>query len=96
MHASPAVAFAYDRHLNGLPGGRRTLEECYHWSQSIALFNRRLREPIERKDMDAIWGTAAALAILTFSFPDAYTPEESWPLKPSGPSDLEWFAYEQG
>ena len=96
MHASLAVAFAYDRHLNSPPGGCRTLEECYHWSQSTALFNRRLREPIETKDMDAIWGTAAALAILTFSFPDAYTPEESWPLKPSGPSDLEWLRMSKG
>jgi hypothetical protein len=96
MHASLAVAFAYDCHLNSPPGGRRTLEECYHWSQSTALFNRRLREPIETKDMDAIWGTAAALAILTFSFPDAYTPEESWPLKPSSPSDLEWLRMSKG
>ena len=66
MHASLAVALAYDRYLNGPLGCRRTLEECYHWSQSTALFNRRLREPIETKDKDAIWGTAAALAILTF------------------------------
>ena len=96
MHASLAVAFAYDRHLNGPSGGRRTLEECYHWSQSTTLFNRRLREPIETKDMDAIWGTAAALAILTFSFPDAHTPEESWPLKPSSPLDLEWLRMSKG
>ena len=96
MHASLAVAFAYDRHLNGPSGGRRTLEECYHWSLSTTLFNRRLREPIETKDMDTIWGTVAALAILTFSFPDAHTPEGSWPLKPSSPLDLEWLRMSKG
>jgi len=96
MHASLAVAFAYDRHLNKPPSGRHILEECYHWSQSTALFNRRLREPIETKDMDPIWGTAAALAVMTFSFPDAHTPEESWPLKPSNPSDLEWLRMTKG
>jgi hypothetical protein len=96
MHASLAVAFAYDRHLNSPPSGRRTLEECYHLYQSTALFNRRLKEPIETKDKDAIWGTAAALVILTFSFPDAYTPNESWPLKSSGLSDLEWLRMNKG
>lgn len=90
MHASLAVALAYDRHLNGSLNSRRTLEECYHWSQSTFLFNNRLREPIDTKDKDPIWGTAAALAILSFSSPDGSTPEESWPLKPTSPSDLDW------
>ncbi|UKZ74744.1 hypothetical protein TrVFT333_002414 [Trichoderma virens FT-333] len=90
MHASLAVAFAYDRHLNRSSGCRPSVEECYHWSQSTALFNRRLNELIETKDKDPIWGTAAALAVLTFSTPDATTPEKSWPLKPSEPTDLEW------
>ncbi|KAE8332298.1 hypothetical protein BDV39DRAFT_200446 [Aspergillus sergii] len=89
MHASLAVALTYDRHLNS-SDRRRTLEECYHWSQSTALLNRRLREPIKAKDKDPIWGTAAALAILSFSSPDARTPEESWPLKSSDHSDLDW------
>ncbi|GFF60248.1 predicted protein [Aspergillus lentulus] len=96
MHASLAVAFTYDRHLNSSLGCRRSLEECYHWSQSTALLNRRLREPIEAKDRDPIWATAAALAVLTFSSPDARTPEESWPLKSSGDSDLDWLRMSKG
>ncbi|KAI3334144.1 hypothetical protein F4824DRAFT_468860 [Ustulina deusta] len=90
MHASLAVALAYDRYQNSSLGSRRTLEECYHWSQSTVLFNRRLREPIETKDKDPIWGTAAALAILSFSSPD------EWPLKPPDPSDLEWLRMAKG
>lgn len=96
MHASIAVALAYDRYLNSSSPCRRTLEECYHLSQSTVLFNRQLREPIETKDKDPIWGTAAALALLTFSCPDACTPEESWPLKPTDPSDLEWLRIGEG
>ena len=96
MHASLAVALAYDRYLNRPAGCRSTLEECYHWYQSTALFNRRLREPIEAKDKDPIWGTAAALAMLTFSTPDSSTPEQSWPLKPPDPSDLEWLRMSKG
>ncbi|KAL4782798.1 hypothetical protein BJX76DRAFT_368892 [Aspergillus varians] len=90
MHASLAVALTYDRHINGSSGCRRTLEECDHWSQSTTLLNKRLREPIETKDKDPIWGTAAALAILTFSSPDVCTPEQAWPLKSSSSSSLDW------
>ncbi|KAH7397126.1 hypothetical protein BKA66DRAFT_556783 [Pyrenochaeta sp. MPI-SDFR-AT-0127] len=96
MHASLAVALAHDHYLNSSSGGRRTLEECYHLSQSTSLFNRRLRDPVETKDKDAIWGTAAALAVLAFASPDASTPEESWPLRSSGPFDLEWLRMSKG
>lgn len=71
------------------------LEECYHWSQSTVLFNKRLREPIQERDKDPIWGTAAALVILTFSCSDARTPEQAWPLK-SSDSDLNWVRLSQG
>lgn len=96
MHASLAVALTYDRHLNNSLGCHRTVEECYHWSQSTVLLNRRLRGPVETKDKDPIWGTAAALAILTFSSPEACTPEESWPFKSSDPSDLDWIRMSNG
>jgi hypothetical protein len=96
MHACLAVALAYDRHLNSWLGCPRSLEECYHWSQGTALFNRRLREPIETKDKDPIWGTASALAIMTFSSIDACTPGDSWPLKPTESSDLDWLRMSKG
>lgn len=97
MHASLAVALTYDRHLNAPPGCRRTLEEVYHWSQSTVLFNARLREPISARDKDAIWGTAAALAVLTFAIPDARTPDQAWPLKSSSAAaDLDWLRMSNG
>ncbi|KAJ5763960.1 hypothetical protein N7533_002641 [Penicillium manginii] len=96
MHASLAVALTYDRHLNKSINCHRSLEECYHWSQSTTLLNKRLGEPIEVGDKDPIWGTAAALAILSFSSPNACTPEESWPMKPSAPSDLDWVRMSKG
>ncbi|OBR13468.1 C6 finger domain-containing protein [Colletotrichum higginsianum IMI 349063] len=98
MHASLAVAFTYDRYLNGPSSCRRTQEECFHWSQSTVLFNRRLRQPVEAsdKDRDPIWGTAAALALLSFSSPDASAPEQAWPMRPSGASDIEWLRMSKG
>lgn len=95
MHASIAVALAYDRDVNN-PLGRRTLEECYHWHQSTSLFNKRLKEPFNGKDADSIWGTAAALGVLAFSNPDSSIHEESWPLKPSELSDMAWLRISKG
>ncbi|KAJ5769017.1 hypothetical protein N7520_003576 [Penicillium odoratum] len=96
MHASLAVAYTYDRYLNGSPGCRRSIEECYHWSQSTTLLNKRLGEPIKENDKDPIWGTAAALAVLTFSSPDACTAEDSWPLISSATFDLDWLRMSRG
>ncbi|KAH9893116.1 hypothetical protein F4778DRAFT_310174 [Xylariomycetidae sp. FL2044] len=96
MHASIAVALAYDRNLNSPPASRRTVEECYHLSQSTALFNKRLREPIETRDKDPIWGTAAALAMLTFAYPEGCTAEDSWPMKPSDSCDFAWLRVAEG
>ncbi|KAJ8132132.1 hypothetical protein O1611_g1493 [Lasiodiplodia mahajangana] len=97
MHASLAVAFAYDRYLNGSLDSGRTVEECYHCSQSTALFNRRIREPIKIDERDSIWGTAAALAVLSFASPDAGDGAgDSWPLNPSKPTDLEWLRLSKG
>lgn len=96
MHASLAVALTYDRYLNTKSSSRRSLEECFHWSQSTALFNEKLRQPVKTRDKDPIWGTAAALAVLTFASPDAYRPEDSWPLKSSGDDDLDWVSMING
>ncbi|KAL2859106.1 hypothetical protein BJX68DRAFT_145994 [Aspergillus pseudodeflectus] len=93
-HASLAVALTYDRHMSGSTDSRRTLEECHHWSQSTVLFNKWLRQPLEPQAKDAIWGTAAALVISSFS-PDACTPEQAWPLRTSD-CDLDWLRMVKG
>ncbi|OAL49107.1 hypothetical protein IQ07DRAFT_541596 [Pyrenochaeta sp. DS3sAY3a] len=95
MHASFAVALAYDRYLNSSSAHRR-LEECQHFFRSIALFNQRLDSPITPGDKDAIWGTAAALAMLAFASPDSSTTKSCWPLRRSEPSDLEWLRMNEG
>ncbi|WDK10747.1 C6 finger domain protein [Colletotrichum graminicola] len=64
MHASLAVAFTYDRYLNGHSNCRPTIEECFHWSQSTVLLKERLTKPIKTEDKDSIWGTAAALWVI--------------------------------
>lgn len=94
MHASLAVSYAYDRHLYPPSSGHRSIEECYHYTCATTLFNARLRCPITtHADMDAIWGTAAALAVLSFSNPS----EESRPsssIEEAG--GLEWLRMSKG
>jgi hypothetical protein len=80
--------------MNGSAASRRTLEECHHWSQSTVLFNKWLRQRLEPQAKDAIWGTAAALVISSFS-PDACTPEAAWPLRTSD-CDLDWLRMVKG
>lgn len=97
MHASLAVALTYDRYVSGSTSCRRSPEECFHWYQSTVLLNERLQRPVEGRDRDPIWGTAAALAIMTFTSPDASYPEQAWPLRSSsGSSDLEWLQMSSG
>ncbi|PWY88252.1 hypothetical protein BO70DRAFT_385470 [Aspergillus heteromorphus CBS 117.55] len=79
MHASLAIALTYDRHLNGPLTHHHKIEEYYHRSQSTILLNNQLQLqlqsplPLSSKTKDAIWGTAAAQTILTFSYPPPLT-----------------------
>ncbi|KAI6790108.1 hypothetical protein KC332_g5224 [Hortaea werneckii] len=81
MHASLALALAYDRYRNDFTTSQRRSEEYHHWTRSAALLKKRLNQPIETKDKDPIWGTAATLALLSFSFTDTNLPDRSWPVQ---------------
>ncbi|KAI0191896.1 hypothetical protein F4808DRAFT_381729 [Astrocystis sublimbata] len=104
MHASLAVALCYDRHHSAhlpntsLTNHNRTVEECHHLSLGTALLNKRLTQPITEADKDPIWGTAAALAMLSFASPDgsSHAPETSWPMRSSSETDLEWLRLNKG
>lgn len=92
MHTMLAVAAAHERYQNMPAGSHRTRIETYHSFQSIRLFNQKLSCPVKPSDRDALWATAALLGIMTLaSFDTAISLEETWPLRPSTPLDLEWF-----
>lgn len=96
MHSTLTIAAAHERYLSGHATGRRSLYEVYHWSQCIALFNRKISQPIQPQDRDPLWATAASFGVIAFSSVEASTPEETWPLKRSEPSDLDWFHLIEG
>jgi hypothetical protein len=68
------------------------MEEIYHLYQAAALFNKKLSGPIRDDDRDALWASAGLLSQIAFSFIEASTPEEAWPLTPPDQADLEWIA----
>ncbi|KAI7212850.1 hypothetical protein KC333_g6915 [Hortaea werneckii] len=93
MHASIALALAYDRYRNDSTTCHRRAEEYHHWTRSAVLLKKRLNQPIATKDKDPIWGTAATLALLSFSFTDTELPNYSWPIRlpgDSGVDPLDW------
>lgn len=96
MHASLAVAHTYDRSLRNPQPPRPTLAEHYHRSQATTLFNQHLKYPLRPASLDPTWGTAAALAVLTFTSPDAETPEQAWPMATSRASDFDWLRISKG
>ncbi|KAI7167810.1 hypothetical protein KC343_g10850 [Hortaea werneckii] len=90
MHASLALALAYDRYQNDSTTSQLRSEEYHHWTRSATLLKKRLNQPIETKDKDPIWGTAATLALLSFSFTDTDLPDRSWPVQaPSESSSVD-------
>lgn len=94
MHAILALGAVHQRHVSARP--RRSLLEAHHLAECTNLFHKRLSFPVAPEDKDAIWGTASTLGVVTFSSMDAGTQEDSWPLKPSDPSDLDWIRMGDG
>lgn len=96
MHTMLGVAAAHERYRDMPASSHRTRTETHHASQSVLLFNQKLSQPIDLPDRDPLWATAALLGIMAIASFDVATPEEAWPLRPSNPSDLEWFRLSDG
>ena len=96
MHVTLAITATHDRYLSSPAPSRRTMAENYHRSQCVALFNRKLSESIQPEDRDPLWAAAASLGVVALSSIETSSPEEAWPLKTSGASDLEWLRMSEG
>ncbi|KAH8890625.1 putative C6 finger domain protein [Thozetella sp. PMI_491] len=92
MHAVLAAAGAYERKLTSPPDlpSTRTISEMSHFSHCTTLLGRKLRQPIQPQDRDALWATASLLSILVFLAFDGPSPEEAWPCKDQDSSYLDW------
>lgn len=93
MHASLAVALVYDQFLHDSPGDQRTAQHYHHWTQSITLFNKSLSGSILEIDKDSLWGTAAALGVLSFACPEI---QKRHDLDMLHKVDLEWSNMDRG
>jgi hypothetical protein len=90
MHLVLTITAIHDRYLTMPYTSQQTFDEIYHGSQAVTLFNQKLSQPIKPSDRDPIWATAALIGTITCASIEATTPEEAWPLRPPGPSDLDW------
>jgi hypothetical protein len=96
-HIVFAMVLMHDRYLSDDPWGPPKHEETFHHYHGTAIFNSLLSmQPMRHEDKDAMWGAAALLGALTIASIDATNPEECWPLKPSGPGDLDWLRMSDG
>ncbi|OIW25230.1 C6 finger domain protein [Coniochaeta ligniaria NRRL 30616] len=96
MHGILALAAGYCRSLTTELPSRGSSRELYHVAQCTSLFRERLVSPVRPGDKDALWGTASTLGIVAFSSLDTTSATESWPLKASSASDLEWIHMGEG
>jgi hypothetical protein len=86
-HLSTPDFFATSKHEH---------DSLQHWNTATILFNRVLSRPIEPESRDALWATAALIGSNVFAYVEATNYEQSWPLKPSDPSDLDWLKLSEG
>jgi hypothetical protein len=92
MHTILAVAAAHGRCANDATNPPRTKREAYHSYVSAQLFNQMLSRPAAPNSHgDSLWATAALLGMMAVTSLETSDPEEAWPLRPSHPSDLQWF-----
>lgn len=97
MHIIQTVTMIHDRYLAGDTFSKTLVADiCYHWSQGVSMFNRKLSSPIHDDDRDPLWSTAALSGIIAFAAVEATNPEDAWPLKPADDSDLDWLRMSEG
>lgn len=89
-HAILAVTAIHDRHRGSPLTADSSHREAYYASQGAALLHQKLSEPTLPQDKDTLWMAATFLGIVAFSSNISDTPETSWPLMLSEPTDLGW------
>lgn len=95
-HIVFTIVLMHDRYLSDDPWQLPTTEETYHHYHGTAMFNKLLSGPMADEERDAMWGAAALLGAITIGAVEATSPEESWPLKPDSPHDLDWLRMSDG
>lgn len=99
MHMILSLTLMHDAFLasdNPEISAKHTHASLQHWNTATVLFNKVLSRPIEPQSRDALWATAALIGSNVFAYVEATDVEESWPLKPSDPNDLDWLKLSEG
>jgi hypothetical protein len=94
-----SITLMHDAHLsspNPFASSKHQHASLHHWNTATILFNRVLSLPVHPDSRDALWATAALIGSNVFAYVEAPDYEQSWPLKPSEPSDLDWLKLSDG
>ncbi|KAL1847232.1 hypothetical protein VTK73DRAFT_10413 [Phialemonium thermophilum] len=101
-HVYLAFSLLHDLYLSpgssSTPAHRASL--AFHWYHATAILNHKLADPQppdSPSERDALMTSASMLAASAFAnVEDASDPEKAWPLRPAGPSDLDWLRMSDG
>jgi hypothetical protein len=96
MHVVLTLTLMHDHYLSVSPNPKQSPAEACHWYRGAGLFNSKLSKLILPLERDAVWGAAALLGVIAFSYIDTTTPEETRPLKPPSSLDLDWLRMSDG
>lgn len=95
MHNALAMTLMHGRSHDLF--AKQTPREVYHWYHGTSQFNRKLVDSkLTSSERDAVWLASVMLGCTILAHVDAVDPEQSWPLKPPSPTDLDWLKLSNG
>src|SRR6266536_5105511 len=96
MHAILTISVLHQGYLVS-PSSTPTRFECYHWSRTVLLFNRKLDSSIAEEDRDAVFATGALMSGISFAWTETSQPRCSWPMiSPPETDCLRWLQIPRG
>jgi hypothetical protein len=96
LHIMLTLTIMHDRYLGLDLSTKQEIAMSFHWSRGAAILNDKITNGVKQSEKDPLWASAVLLATLAFASIEAKTPEETWPLKPSSPTDLDWLKLIEG
>ncbi|OJJ50606.1 hypothetical protein ASPZODRAFT_126498 [Penicilliopsis zonata CBS 506.65] len=96
MDAISTLTLMHERYLTGVSSTRLSTSEAYHWYRALSAFNSRLLLPLRREEYIPLWTVATIFSIIVYTYPNADTPEQAWPLRAASTSDLDWLLMNTG
>lgn len=95
MHAILALAAC---HIHFLQPSASIISksQLFHWQRTLSTFGKKLSQPIDRGQANAMLATATLVNGIAFAATESKDPESSWPWSNSSGNDLQWLKLQGG